>query len=130
MNTMVKKMFQKRAETSHAKADLVFKNRNGKRIREISDAFERAVEKLKFNKGIKDRREKVTAHTLRHTFASWQAMRGVPLPTLQKLLGHQSIEMTMRYSHLLPDVERKAVLDLELHKKERNGKVEKLSRKA
>jgi len=130
MNAAVKLMFQERSKVGHAKGDLVFKNRKDKRIREISDAFERAVEKLKFNKGVDDRRLKVTAHTLRHTFASWQAMRGVPLPTLQKLMGHKDISMTMRYSHLLPDVERKAVLDLELHKKQKNGEVEKLSRKA
>ena len=114
-------MFQERSKISHAKGELVFKNRKGKKIREISDSFDRAVEKLKFNKGVKDRRLKATAHTLRHTFASWQAMRGVPLPTLQKLMGHKDVSMTMRYSHLLPDVERKAVLDLEIDKNKKDA---------
>ena len=36
-------------------------------------------------------------------------MRGVPLKAVQELLGHASIEMTMRYSHLSPDVRRDAV---------------------
>jgi len=130
MNAVVKAMFQGRATTNHKKGDLVFLNRKGKKIREISDSFDRAIKKLKFNQGIKDPRQKVTAHTLRHTYASWQSMRGVPITTLKDLLGHQDIQMTMRYSHLLPDVERKAVLDLELHKKEKNGEVKKLSRKA
>ena len=36
-------------------------------------------------------------------------MRGVPLKAVQELLGHASIEMTMRYAHLSPDVQRDAV---------------------
>jgi integrase len=48
-------------------------------------------------------------HVARHTFASHLAMRGVPIKAVQELLGHASIEMTMRYAHLSPDVRREAV---------------------
>jgi integrase len=48
-------------------------------------------------------------HVLRHTFASHLVMRGVPLKAVQELLGHATIEMTMRYAHLAPDVTREAV---------------------
>jgi integrase len=42
-------------------------------------------------------------HSLRHTFASQLVMKGVDLPTVQKLMGHSDIETTMIYSHLTPD---------------------------
>ena len=52
-------------------------------------------------------------HTLRHTFASHLVMRGVPMKAVQELLGHATIEMTMRYAHLSPDVKKDAVRALE-----------------
>ncbi|MBI4057249.1 MAG: site-specific integrase [Elusimicrobia bacterium] len=39
-------------------------------------------------------------HDLRHTFASHFVMKTGDLPTLQKILGHQSPAMTQRYAHL------------------------------
>lgn len=48
-------------------------------------------------------------HVLRHTFASHLAMKSVPMKAIQELMGHATMEMTMRYSHLSPDVRRDAV---------------------
>lgn len=42
-------------------------------------------------------------HILRHTFASHYMMQGGNILTLQRILGHGDIKMTMRYSHLAPD---------------------------
>lgn len=42
-------------------------------------------------------------HVLRHTFASHFVMRGGNIVVLQKILGHSSLAMTMRYAHLAPD---------------------------
>lgn len=44
-----------------------------------------------------------TPHTMRHTFASWLVMKKVPLRTVAELLGHKTLAMVMRYSHLAPD---------------------------
>ena len=40
----------------------------------------------------------VYPHILRHTFATELVDEGVPLETIQKLLGHKGINMTLRYA--------------------------------
>lgn len=42
-------------------------------------------------------------HVLRHTFASHHIINGGGIKELQELLGHQSLNMTMRYAHLAQD---------------------------
>jgi hypothetical protein len=42
-------------------------------------------------------------------FASHLVMKGTPLKVVQELLGHATIEMTMRYSHLSPEISANAV---------------------
>lgn len=49
------------------------------------------------------------SHILRHTFASHFMMGGGNLLTLQKILGHADIGMTMRYAHLGPEHLRDAL---------------------
>ena len=41
-------------------------------------------------------------HALRHTCASRLAQRGATIPVVQMWLGHKTVLMTMRYSHLSP----------------------------
>lgn len=52
---------------------------------------------------------KIGWHTLRHTFASHLAMKGVPITAVQQLMGHSNITTTMRYSHLAPSTLRSAI---------------------
>ena len=44
----------------------------------------------------------VRMHDLRHSFASFLINSGRSLYEVQKLLGHHSIQVTERYSHLAP----------------------------
>lgn len=48
-------------------------------------------------------------HDLRHTFASHMMVAGAPIHAVKELLGHSTIEMTMRYAHLAPTVLRSAI---------------------
>lgn len=61
---------------------------------------ERELKKLlePFNAGLmpSDRKRRAVIHTLRHTFASHLAIKGVPIFTIKKLLDHKDIKDTMR----------------------------------
>ncbi|MBT9586053.1 site-specific integrase [bacterium] len=60
----------------------------------VSRRFQRLLEKINV--------KEASWHTLRHTYISRLAMLGTPLPTLQELARHKSIQMTLRYAHLCP----------------------------
>ena len=51
-------------------------------------------------------------HDLRHTFASHLVIAGVDIRTVSELMGHSSINMTMKYAHLAPDSQLHAVQTL------------------
>jgi len=55
-------------------------------------------------------------HDLRHTFASRLVMAGHDIRTVQDLMGHKTIGMTVRYSHLSAPHKRDAVKSLEAAK--------------
>lgn len=53
-----------------------------------------------FNNEDTSRQEKVTIHTLRHTFASHLAINETPILTIKKLMNHNDISTTMKYAKL------------------------------
>jgi len=83
------------------KSPYVFCNKEGKPYGAVRTSFHHALRKA----GISNFR----FHDLRHTFASHLVMAGVDLVTVKELLGHKSIEMTLRYAHLSPHHKRWAV---------------------
>lgn len=48
-------------------------------------------------------------HLMRHTYATHLADGGVPVRTLQELLGHKTLSMTMRYIKVTEDSKRRAI---------------------
>jgi len=111
MTDKVKSMFS--SKPTDNSNNLVFPDRNGKQIVQISEAFNRAVAKLGFNEGVTDRRFKVTFHTCRHTFASWLVESGADLYAVKELLGHSDFKMTSRYAHLGQNTLQAAVRKME-----------------
>lgn len=85
--------------TSIAKASLT-----GRLFKSSSAAFRHAIERC----GIQLPEGQLT-HVLRHTFASHFMMNGGNILTLQRILGHSSLAMTMKYAHLAPDHLQEAV---------------------
>jgi site-specific recombinase XerD len=79
----------------------VFLNRYGQRLVSPRDWFDPAVKAA----GLND----FTWHCLRHTFASRLVMAGIDLRTVQELMGHKTIQMTVRYAHLAPKHQLAAV---------------------
>jgi len=83
----------------------VFRTHEGTPYRHIAKVFGAACRRA----GLTD----VTFHDLRYTFASRLVMAGVDLPTVQALMGHKTIAMTMRYTHLAPGHKRMAIAVLD-----------------
>jgi integrase len=73
----------------------------GKPMDGLKEGFRAAVRRA----GIEDFR----FHDLRHTFASHFVMRGGDLKTLQEILGHTTLTMTMKYAHLAQSHKREAI---------------------
>lgn len=103
LTTETKKMISGLKKNNQTMSTYVFANRNGGKRRQINKCFYIAIKDLKFNEGVSDRRDKLTFHSLRHTFASWHVQNGTDLYTVKELLGHSTIQLTERYSHLRPD---------------------------
>ena len=98
MTEPIKQVFEELSDGSPD--DFIFQTNKKTPVVFISKTFARCVDKLGLNAGITDPRRKACFHTLRHTWASWAAMAGTPLAVLGKCLGHRTLQMTQRYSHL------------------------------
>lgn len=75
--------------------------KRGEPLSRIDKAFGYALERSNI--------EDFTFHDLRHTFASNLVMNGTELNDVRELLGHKTMEMTLRYAHLSPKHRGKVV---------------------
>jgi len=85
----------------HPQSEFVFHKKDGGRWTDIRGSFNALVERCELKA---DPPHNITIHSLRHTFGAWLASAGVPLRSIQKLMGHKSITVTERfYAHLAPE---------------------------
>jgi integrase len=87
------------------KSGLVFPNYDGKQFDNVKRSWAAVLKEAKI--------ETFRWHDMRHHFASRLVMVGVDLNTVRELLGHSSLEMTLRYAHLSPEIKAEAVSRLE-----------------
>jgi len=99
--SVLKKLIATRKELGLGLDDTLFFGRNKAPIADPSEWFDNAVAEAKI--------ENVTWHTLRHTFASRLVMKGASHKTVQTLMGHKTIAMTVRYAHLSPEHQLQAL---------------------
>ena len=83
------------------KPELVFAGKSGSRLTDIKKSWSKLLQ----DAGI----ENFRWHDLRHHFASKLVMASVDLNTVRELLGHSSLDMTLRYAHLAPEHKAAAV---------------------
>ena len=94
LNSLAVAAFQALQQRSLNTAGPVFVNMHGEPLHGYKHWFDPAVK----GAGIPD----FTWYCLRHSFASRLVMAGVDLRTVAELMGHKTIQMTMRYAHLAP----------------------------
>lgn len=88
------------AERAPSPDDLVFTSHKGQLTPSgLSHTFLKFRRKAKLPDGI-------SVHSLRHTYATWMAERGVPVGVIKELMGHSSITTTERYMSVRPATAR------------------------
>ncbi|MEE4379622.1 MAG: site-specific integrase [Candidatus Competibacteraceae bacterium] len=85
-------LMKQRAKVRLINTDLVFPNRRGDGPADLRDAWLVALRKA----DLKDFR----FHDLRHSAASYLAMNGATLAEIAEVLGHKTLQMVKRYTHL------------------------------
>jgi integrase len=87
----------RKAEGSHPEYVFTFR---GQPVKDVKNSFAKAKKEA----NIKD----CTLHDLRHTYATNFLRRGGDVATLSKILGHTTLQMTMRYVNLVAEDIKKA----------------------
>jgi integrase/recombinase XerD len=94
--SLLKTWLRKRATMfGSSKSPWVFCARGGRQLNHL--AIDKAFRKVQPDKGAGER---ITPHTLRHSFGTYYIDNGGDLARLQTVMGHKSLETTSVYLHL------------------------------
>lgn len=112
----LKKVLAQKYPNETEYADLLFVTKFNTPIctQVLNDAIARIVEEINLQRDKTEQFPSFSAHTFRHTFATRCIEAGVSPKTLQKYLGHATLEMTMNlYVHITEDFEKSEILKFE-----------------
>ena len=84
-------LLKQRAQAS----DFLFHHRDGSRVRSVRESFDTLIERARL--------DEVIPYRFRHTFGAWSIKAGIHPRQLQKLMGHSTLAVTERYSHVAQD---------------------------
>jgi integrase len=91
-----------RSHPRHITSPHVFCNSNGKPYTDVRDSINNAARDARIQGQVK-------LHQLRHAFCSHALMQGIDPRTVQKWMGHKTLQTTLRYAHVSPDHEKAAI---------------------
>ncbi len=101
INADLKEILERRKKESKKSPNVFQHPETGKKLNSVKHSFETARNNASL--------PWLHFHDLRHTVASHLAMNDTDLPTIKELLGHGTMEMTLRYAHLTQAHKNKAV---------------------
>jgi len=101
-------------KNTNNESNRIITNSKGGIILRMPNYFLTAVEVVIPGNRKQENKHKVTAHSLRHTHASWLAQSGLDILQIKEQLGHKDLTMTLRYSHLIPNTRHEATKKLVL----------------
>ena len=79
----------------------------------IIEGIDRIINEINYCRDDADQFQRLSPHCFRHTFATRCFEAGIPPKTVQHLLGHASLDMTMNlYTHVMDNKKDEAVIAL------------------
>jgi hypothetical protein len=92
ITSMVLELLKEHSKVRHINSDFIFPSKNGLKPIDITRPWEAALRKANI--------EDFRFHDLRHSAASYLAMSGASLAEIAEVLGHKTLQMVKRYSHM------------------------------
>ena len=106
VGSVLKELLKEYLDIRVSNSEFLIVNKYGKQI--STRSIESIIKKVVKVKGIKN---KVTPHTIRHTFATHMLNEGADLKVVQELLGHENLKTTEIYTHVSNERLRRVYLD-------------------